>query len=72
MVSHVFTIYNDAFAKFITQVIRLKENYPEYWIKISVWTMLLNFHLKHLMIIVWFKEMKYNIRFHMFIHKMVW
>jgi hypothetical protein len=33
--------------------------------------MLLNFHLEPLMIIVWFKELKYNILFHMFIHKMV-
>jgi hypothetical protein len=34
--------------------------------------MLLNFHLEHLMIIEWLKELKYNILFHMFTHKMVW
>jgi hypothetical protein len=34
--------------------------------------MLLNFYLEPLMIIVWFKELKYNILFHMFTHKIVW
>jgi hypothetical protein len=34
--------------------------------------MLLNFYLKPLMIIVWLKELKYNIPFHMLKHKMVW
>jgi hypothetical protein len=52
--SHVYLLStrNHVFAKFMTQVIRLKVNYPEYRIKISVWTMLLNFHLEHLIIIV--------------------
>jgi hypothetical protein len=34
--------------------------------------MLMNFHLEHLLIIVWLKELKYNILFHMFIYKIVW
>jgi hypothetical protein len=62
---------NQAFAKFMMQVIRLKVNYPEYRIKVSVWTMLLNFYLEPSMIIVWLKELKYNIPFYMFTHKIV-
>jgi hypothetical protein len=34
--------------------------------------MLLNFHLDPLMIIVWLKELKYNIMFQIFTHKMIW
>jgi hypothetical protein len=72
--SHVclLSTRNHAFAKFMMQVIRLKVDYSEYRIKISVWTMLLNFHLESLMIIVWLKELKCNILFHMFTHKIIW
>jgi hypothetical protein len=34
--------------------------------------MLLNFYLESLIIIVWLKELKYNILFYMFTHKMIW
>jgi hypothetical protein len=61
---------NHAFAKFMTQVIRLKVNYPEY--RINKYLLLLNFHLEPLMIIVWLKKLKYNIMFHMHTQKMVW
>jgi hypothetical protein len=56
--SHVCLLFtcNHAFAKFMTQVIRLK----------------VNFHFEPSMIIVWLKVLRYNILFHMFIHKMVW
>jgi hypothetical protein len=33
--------------------------------------MLQNFYFEPLMIIVWLKELEYNILFHMFTHKMV-
>jgi hypothetical protein len=72
--SHVYLLStcNHDFTKFMTQVIRLKVSYPEYRKKVSIWTMLLNFHMKSLMIIIWLKELKYNILFHMSTHKMVW
>jgi hypothetical protein len=69
--SHVclLSTRNHAFAKFMMQVIKLKANYPGYRIKVSVWTMLLNFHLEPSMIIVWLKVLKYSIVFHVSIHK---
>jgi hypothetical protein len=71
--SHVclLSTRNHAFTKFITQVTRLKVNYPEYRIKRIRMDSAAKFLSRAFNDYCMAKELKYNIMFHMFIHKMV-
>jgi hypothetical protein len=68
----LLSICNHVFTKFMTQVISLKANFPEYRIKSIRMDNTAEFHLEPSMIIVWLKELKYNLLFHMYTHKIVW
>jgi hypothetical protein len=58
------------FAKFMAQVIRLKENFYEHRIQSIRLDNIVEF--EYLIIIVWLKEFKCNIQYHIYIPKMVW
>jgi hypothetical protein len=72
--SHVclLSTCNHVFAKFMTQVIRLKVNFLNTDSNMYGWIILHNSLHGLSMIIVWLKELKCNIRCHMCTLKMVW
>jgi hypothetical protein len=72
--SHVclLSTRNHAFAKIMSQIIRLKSNHPEHRIKSIRLDNAAEFPPMLSMVIAWLWELKYNIPFNMSILKMVW
>jgi hypothetical protein len=72
--SHVclLSTRNHAFTKFMSQVIRLKGNYPEYNIKSICMDNAAKFLSRAFNYYCMAQEIKVHSLFHMFTHKMVW